>query len=156
MNAAIRADIGKKLKQRRKRPKKPITVKAFLIPKLRRASRYWRAKNECRNNAKVIIEDGKYKNGNIRYKTKFKCNICHQLFEANETNIDHINAVVGVEGFTNWDDYINNMFCEVNNLQLVCHGCHDAKTAIEVENRKKHKQNMKKRLTKDKKFAIHK
>jgi 5-methylcytosine-specific restriction endonuclease McrA len=153
----IYADLGRKLKQKRKkRQKQPITVKAFLIPKLRRASRFWRAKNECRNKAKVTIEDGKFKNGNIRYKTKFKCNICHQLFDAHETNVDHINPVVGIEGFTNWDDYINNMFCEVENMQLLCHSCHDAKTSIEVENRKKFKQKSKKRLTFVKKSATHK
>jgi hypothetical protein len=141
-------DLERKLVAKKKKIKKPITVKAFLIPKLRNASRYWRAKNEARKLARVVVEDGQYKNGNIRYKTKFKCNICHQLFEANQTNIDHTNPVVGIEGFTNWDDYINNMFCEVDNLTCLCHKCHDFKTESEIEKRKEYKQLSKKALDK--------
>jgi 5-methylcytosine-specific restriction endonuclease McrA len=56
--------------------------------------------------------------------------------------VDHIKPVVDpIKGWTNWDDYIEGMFCEQDNLQLLCKDCHDYKTAQErklrTESRKK-------------------
>ena len=42
--------------------------------------------------------------------------------------VDHIKPIVdpGV-GFTTWDEVIEGMFCEEENLQLLCKACHDVK-----------------------------
>lgn len=49
-------------------------------------------------------------------------------------HVDHINPVVPVqEGFTTWDDCIEGMFSELDNLQLLCSKCHEEKSAGEVE-----------------------
>ena len=45
--------------------------------------------------------------------------------------VDHISPVVGPEGFTTWDELINRLFCEEENLQVLCKVCHDAKTQDE-------------------------
>lgn len=46
--------------------------------------------------------------------------------------VDHIVPVVDPEvGFTNWDDYIEGMFSEEDNLQLLCKKCHDRKSTEE-------------------------
>jgi 5-methylcytosine-specific restriction endonuclease McrA len=46
--------------------------------------------------------------------------------------VDHIEPIVNPEtGFTTWDDVINRMFCEEDNLQVVCKQCHDEKSAEE-------------------------
>jgi hypothetical protein len=44
--------------------------------------------------------------------------------------------VVTEDGFTTWDDVINRMFCEKENLQVLCHECHKAKTQEEKESRR--------------------
>lgn len=59
--------------------------------------------------------------------------------------VDHIEPVVDPDkGFTTWDEYISRMFCEKDNLQLLCAACHDVKTADEraraVERRRKEKE----------------
>jgi len=48
--------------------------------------------------------------------------------------VDHIDPVVDPAlGFTTWDSVINRMFCEIDNLQVLCKGCHDIKSAEERE-----------------------
>ncbi len=42
--------------------------------------------------------------------------------------VDHINPIVPPEtGFTTWDECIERMFCEEDNLQLICLACHNVK-----------------------------
>ena len=59
----------------------------------------------------------------------YKCNICGSAVKSG--CVDHIKPIVPLNGFTTWDDYINSMFCEIDNLQFLCKDCHDKKTAEE-------------------------
>lgn len=46
--------------------------------------------------------------------------------------VDHIHPIVDpAVGFTTWDDYITRMFCEEENLQILCKECHDVKSQEE-------------------------
>lgn len=46
--------------------------------------------------------------------------------------IDHITPVVDPEvGFEGWEIYIERMYCERDNLQLLCKSCHDDKSTRE-------------------------
>jgi len=46
--------------------------------------------------------------------------------------VDHIAPIVDpAEGFTTWDDYIERLYCELENLQVLCKTCHDGKSDIE-------------------------
>ena len=48
--------------------------------------------------------------------------------------VDHIVPTVDPEvGFTSWDDVVEGLFCEIDNLQLLCKACHDSKTSEESE-----------------------
>ena len=50
--------------------------------------------------------------------------------------MDHINPVVcPKEGFVDWDVFIKRLFCEKDNLQVLCSGCHDKKTLKERKSR---------------------
>lgn len=52
-------------------------------------------------------------------------------------HVDHINPVIPVDtGFTTWDDCVEGMFSELDNLQLLCSACHSKKSGEEVEQRK--------------------
>jgi hypothetical protein len=58
-----------------------------------------------------------------------RCAMCKELFPQNAIKIDHIQPVVDPKvGFVSWDEYIERMFCEVENLQALCDPCHDNKT----------------------------
>lgn len=63
----------------------------------------------------------------------------------NNIFVDHIVPIVDPSvGWTNWDDVIEGMFSEKDNLQLLCKACHDVKTKeerdIAVERRRKEKE----------------
>lgn len=109
-------------KERRKR----------IIPALRKASRWWVYKTKARIAAKV--SPGIY-----------KCAGCNESYSEKETQVDHIAPIVPVKsGFTTWDDYINRLFCDINNLQILCLTCHESKTQVELEQRKIYKKKAKK------------
>lgn len=68
-----------------------------------------------------------------------------------KANMDHKNSVIPLESFTrgswDWDEFINRLFCEEEDFQVLCAGCHDIKTRLEDEMRKEYRQN---KLTKNK------
>ena len=48
--------------------------------------------------------------------------------------VDHKSPVIDPEvGFISWDVYIDRMFCEKDNLQILCVDCHKEKTAQEKQ-----------------------
>lgn len=48
--------------------------------------------------------------------------------------IDHIIPIVDpAVGFVSWDSVIERMFCDSDNLQLLCLKCHKAKSQEEIE-----------------------
>jgi hypothetical protein len=112
-------------------------LKKWLIPQLRKISKFWPEKHEVLNEAKVKVQIGVYKNGNPEYKTLIKCNGCKELFERNEIDIDHINPVISTTGFEDWDTYITQLFCPSSGLQILCKKCHLSKSTFEAGERKK-------------------
>lgn len=116
--------------------------KSFIISQLRQGTRRWAPISEVMKEARV--KRGLYhcagcgkdvpastKEGSKRVKNVF---------------VDHINPIVDPAiGFTTWDEYIERIFCEKENLQLLCKACHDEKSgeerAVATERRKKEKNN---------------
>lgn len=121
--------------------KMPKSLKNWLIPKLRRASMFWPGKTIARDNAKVYVQEGEYKNGNPRIVRYFVCQNpeCGQLVDEKSGSMDHIEPVIELEGFTNWDEYIESLFCNPSNFQHLCNFCHDVKTQKENEIRRLNK-----------------
>jgi hypothetical protein len=89
---------------------------------------------------------------NIHYRTtaesahvergKWQCNECKQRFKRKEIHMDHIDPVVPTEtGFTDWNDYLTRLF--MGKLQALCIECHQRKSSLENEARRK-KRNAKK------------
>lgn len=50
--------------------------------------------------------------------------------------VDHILPIVPTSGWDSWDAVIERMFCEKDNLQVLCKECHDAKSKAENAERK--------------------
>ena len=115
--------------------KMPKSLKSWLIPKLRRISMYWVGKTIARDNARVYINDGVFKNGKVKTKLMFKCAGCLDLFEKQETQADHIIPTIDVKGFKSWDDYMSRLFCEPSGYQILCISCHLSKSLSENKQR---------------------
>ena len=65
----------------------------------------------------------------------YKCNACNKEWPLTEVQVDHIIPVVGPEGFVDWNTYVDRLFCDKSNLQVLCTTCHDKKTHKEKQNR---------------------
>ena len=102
---------------------------SFIKGALRNASIKWPPKWKTLKAASV----GKKINWRTsRLAEHYKCNSCNKEFPAKEVQVDHIQPIIDpAKGFVNWDVVIENMFCEQENLQVLCLTCHKAKTLAE-------------------------
>ena len=101
---------------------------------LRRSSVMWHVRAEVMKEAKSYKKIGVYKNGKDKYKTKYKCACCQKLWNEEQVEVDHIIEVASklpTPSKMQKDDlwlWIQQLFCEKSNLQVLCIGCHQAKT----------------------------
>lgn len=110
--------------------------KGFITSVIRKGFTRWPPKYEVLNAAKR----GKRTNVSTgRIAEHYQCNACKKEFPSREVEVDHINPVVSNSGFSTWDEFINNLFCEASNLQVICKDCHKKKSKLENEERKKNK-----------------
>ena len=120
---------------------------SFIRNQLRGATRKWAPIQEVKKAARV--ERGKY-----------KCAGCGQVVPPTIKNgrkrvqnvfVDHINPIVDPEvGFEGFDVFIDRMFCEMDNLQLLCGECHDVKSMKEREIAAETRRNKKENTTDEK------
>lgn len=108
---------------------------AFIKSILRAATRKWGPINEARKNA--WLERGVYKCAGYKKRWhKVPASIVVKGKRINNVFVDHISPIIDRNvGFVSWDDVINRMFCEIDNLQVLCRDCHDRKTADERKNK---------------------
>jgi 5-methylcytosine-specific restriction endonuclease McrA len=109
--------------------------RSFVTSALRAASRRWPPKYKALKEAFVGRKENK-KTGKLAMH--YKCAKCKKQFVAADVQVDHIFPVVDPKtGFVSWDDFINRIFCEIENLQVMCKPCHKVKTEEEKLERKK-------------------
>lgn len=89
----------------------------------------------CKNYVYKGTSDKNFKEYKEKYSSKavIKGRIYH----------DHIEPVIPVDKQTKdltFDEIIDRMFCKVDNIQILCKPCHDRKTDLEKEERKRNKK----------------
>ena len=98
---------------------------SFVTSLLRSGSRKWEPKytvlNEAKTERKTNEETG-------RLAQHYLCNGCQKDFPAKQVEVDHI-LPVGRD--KSWDESIEGLFCEKENLQVLCKKCHLTKTKQE-------------------------
>lgn len=109
-----------------------IKKKKFIIAALRRSTYRWPPRYEAKN----LARRGKQLNKNNRMVWMYECYICNQLFEDKQVQMDHIIPICGDEGFRNWDEFLDNILCDIPNWGVACKPCHKAKTKRENDARK--------------------
>ena len=114
---------------------------SFIRNQLRSATRKWAPISQVKKKANVA-------------RGVYECASCHEHVpptvregrkRVNNIFVDHIEPIVDPSvGFTTFDEYIDRMFCEEDNLQLLCGKCHDEKSlnerAIAASRRKAEKE----------------
>ena len=61
----------------------------------------------------------------------YQCCKCKNAFNANKINVDHIDSIVPIgvkQKDMSIDEYVNRLFCPVENLQVLCEEDHKIKT----------------------------
>lgn len=115
--------------------------RSFIRGNLRRTSTRWAPIGDCLKAARVS-------------RGLYLCAGCGRTVEASikvngrrvkNVHVDHIKPIVDPSiGFVSWDVLIERMFCEADNLQLLCNDCHTIKTneekALAKERRAKNKE----------------
>lgn len=113
-------------------------IRSFITSTIRSGFRRWPEKYEALNKAKV----GKKKNQQTgRLAEHYRCASCKKHYTAKDVQVDHIDPVVPLTGFTTWDSFIERLFCTAKELQVLCKTCHKNKTKEEAAERKKFKRN---------------
>jgi len=88
-----------------------------------------------------------------RKAIRYKCVDCSGLFKGVEIAVDHIIPVIPTdEEFKDWNGFVNRLFCDKDNLQILCSyklkdvakhnnepSCHHKKTQQERKERKANK-----------------
>lgn len=105
--------------------------RSFIKSTLRSATSKWGPNTKCKQLSKVC-------------RGKYKCAECGKIGpptlpipagkkrRINNAVVDHIDPIIDPHvGFRTWDEVIERMFCELDNLQVLCHPCHTVKTAEE-------------------------
>jgi len=103
----------------------PARFNSFVTSILRSGSRRWGPKYTVLNEAKTEKKINKATN---RLAQHFLCAHCQGEFPASKVQVDHIKPI----GFDKtWDEFIDGLFCEKENLQVLCKPCHKKKTQQE-------------------------
>jgi 5-methylcytosine-specific restriction endonuclease McrA len=69
--------------------------------------------------------------GKTRQLWEYQCAECSNWFPDKKINVDHIIPAGSLNNAKDLPGFVERLFCEVDNLQVLCSGCHDKKTANE-------------------------
>ena len=99
---------------------------SFIRSALRQKSRWWKPITECKMKAR-----SPYKGPNKRQKFEYLCNSCKRWFPDKQINVDHIVGAGSLNCGQDLPGFVDRLFCEQDNLQVLCTTCHDHKTKLE-------------------------
>ena len=122
-----------------KKPKKVATLQtrnagtltesafwSFIRSGLRQKSRFWKPITQCKMKSRRA-----YKGPLKRQKFEYQCKECLNWFPDKKVNVDHISPAGSLRCANDLPGFVERLFCEVDNLQVLCQGCHDIKTKQE-------------------------
>ena len=106
--------------------------KSFIRGALREAYIRWPVKQDCLEAARRDSQ-----RGDARSKYEYQCNSCGEWFMRKDVEVDHVKDAGEIDDL---NGFVSRLFCEVDGLQILCVGCHRAKTlaqrAIASKNKK--------------------
>ena len=125
------------------KPKKAITLKtrnagtmtesafwSFIRSSLRQKSRWWKPITECKMKSRRM-----YKGPLKRQKFEYQCKECSNWFPDKKINVDHIVPAGTLRCANDLPGFVERLFCEIDNLQILCETCHNKKTQDEKSKR---------------------
>lgn len=118
---------------------------SFIKNNLRSATRKWAPIQQCKKRAN--ISRGLYKCENCGNEVPPTIFDDDKRKRVKNIFVDHMVPIIDPSvGFTTWDDCIERMFCDSDNLQLLCKDCHSIKSREEIEVAKQRRAASKEKL----------
>ena len=106
--------------------------RSFIKGNLRRATQKWAPIQECKKKART--RRGLYHCAGCGEEVPASVKEEGSRRRSNNIHVDHIEPIIDPKvGWTTWDDCIERMFCELDNLQVLCTACHKVVTDEEKE-----------------------
>jgi len=99
--------------------------RSFITSALRGAFRRWAVKFDV---LKASFTSVKTNRQTGRKAQHYRCSKCAKDFPQKQVQVDHI---VPIGRDLSWDEFIEKLFCERDNLQVLCKTCHKEKTKSE-------------------------
>lgn len=96
---------------------------SFIRSSLRQKSRRWKPIYDCLNAARRPS-----KSDNKRLKWEYQCAKCKGWFSAKEVSVDHIIPAGSLKSGDDLKSFVAKLFCEQENLQVLCLPEHQEKT----------------------------
>lgn len=109
---------------------------SFIRSGLRQKSRWWKPITECKLSARRP-----YTGPLKRQKFEYQCNSCKKWYPEKKINVDHIVPAGTLTCANDLPAFVERLFCEQENLQVLCEVCHNEKTQKEKSLTKKIKTN---------------
>jgi 5-methylcytosine-specific restriction endonuclease McrA len=109
---------------------------SFIRSGLRQKSRWWKPITECKLSARRP-----YTGPLKRQKFEYQCNSCKKWYPEKKINVDHIVPAGTLTCANDLPAFVERLFCEQENLQVLCQDCHNEKTQKEKSLTKKIKTN---------------
>ena len=103
---------------------------SFIRSGLRQKSRFWKPITQCK-----MANRRTYKGPLKRQKFEYQCNECKQWFPDKKINVDHISPAGSLRCADDLPGFVERLFCEIDNLQILCETCHNVKTQNEKNGR---------------------
>ena len=96
---------------------------SFIRSALRSAFRKYPVKYQVKTEA-----SRPYVGPDKRRKKEYQCNVCKGWFADKEVAVDHINPCGSLKTYEDLPRFVSTLFCEKENLQIICDSCHRIKT----------------------------
>jgi len=127
------------MKKKTRKPRKPKVPRprnagtmtesafwSFIRSALRQKSRWWKPILQAK-----LAARREYKGPNKRQKFEYQCATCNTWFPEKKINVDHIQPAGSLNCAADLPGFVERLFCEIDNLQVLCEKCHDVKTKLE-------------------------
>jgi 5-methylcytosine-specific restriction endonuclease McrA len=101
---------------------------SFIRSTLRQKSRWWKPITQCKMESRRP-----YKGPLKRQKFEYQCNSCKKWFPEKKINVDHIVGAGSLNCAADLPGFVERLFCEQDNLQVLCEVCHNEKTQLEKQ-----------------------
>ena len=100
---------------------------AFIRGALRKAATRYPVKFQTKDAVKRTKPEGTPG----KHRFEYQCNHCNEYFPDKEVDVDHIIGAGSLNCYEDLAGFCERLFCEADNMQVLCKPCHQTKTNAE-------------------------